>query len=132
MNDGAEIETHQARLARLKELGINGNGAGTPLAMRAQQWATPNTNDWTGSSQPGQRRGQLSEQTECPPGLPALATEPAGPPSSPGGRSSPLRLNPLFVEWLMGLPVGWTDFAPVATPWSRPRPLSPGASCGSA
>jgi hypothetical protein len=25
------------------------------------------------------------------------------------------RLNPLFVEWLMGLPPGWTDFAPLAT-----------------
>jgi hypothetical protein len=25
------------------------------------------------------------------------------------------RLNPLFVEWLMGWPLGWTDFAPVAT-----------------
>jgi hypothetical protein len=23
------------------------------------------------------------------------------------------KLNPLFVEWLMGLPHGWTDFAPV-------------------
>lgn len=25
------------------------------------------------------------------------------------------RLNPLFVEWLMGWPPGWTDYAPVAT-----------------
>lgn len=29
------------------------------------------------------------------------------------------RLNPLFVEWLMGWPLGWTDFAPVGTEWTR-------------
>lgn len=33
--------------------------------------------------------------------------------------SDPKRLNPRFVEWLMGWPLGWTDFAPVATEWSR-------------
>jgi hypothetical protein len=36
--------------------------------------------------------------------LPALATAPDGPTSSPERRS----LNPLFVEWLMGWPTGWT------------------------
>ena len=35
--------------------------------------------------------------------------------------SGPRRLNPEFVEWLMGWPVGWTDFAPVATEWYRWR-----------
>lgn len=32
------------------------------------------------------------------------------------------RLNPLFVEWLMGLPSGWSGLGPVGTgwsPWSR-------------
>ena len=28
------------------------------------------------------------------------------------------RLNPMFVEWLMGWPLGWTDYAPVGTEWS--------------
>lgn len=31
------------------------------------------------------------------------------------GRSD-LCLNPLFVEWLMGLPPAWTDYAPSETP----------------
>jgi hypothetical protein len=35
------------------------------------------------------------------------------------------RLNPLFVEWLMGLPQGWTAFAPLETPSSRQRRSSP-------
>jgi len=29
------------------------------------------------------------------------------------------KLNPLFVEWLMGLPTGMTDFAPLETPWCQ-------------
>ena len=32
--------------------------------------------------------------------------------------SARVRLNPLFVEWLMGWPRGWTDFAPVGMAWS--------------
>ena len=38
--------------------------------------------------------------------------------ASPSG-SGPRRLNPAFVEWLMGLPQGWTDFTPVGMEWSR-------------
>ena len=30
-----------------------------------------------------------------------------------------MKLNPLFVEWLMGLPIGWTDLEPVETRWSQ-------------
>lgn len=38
-----------------------------------------------------------------------------GAPSSDSKR----RLNPRFVEWLMGWPVGWTDCASPVTEWSR-------------
>ena len=46
---------------------------------------------------------------------------PAPPPAGSGGgysqtiQTSRLRLNPLFVEWAMGWPLGWTDFVPVET-----------------
>jgi hypothetical protein len=33
---------------------------------------------------------------------------PDGPQSSENGPTSPLRLNPQFVEWLMGFPIGWS------------------------
>jgi len=44
---------------------------------------------------------------------PDQATTTHGAKSSPSGQTSRRRLNALFVEWLLGLPIGWTDFAPV-------------------
>ena len=38
-------------------------------------------------------------------------------------KNSDLRLNPLFVEWLMGFgPVGWTDFEPLVTRSAHSKP----------
>lgn len=36
-------------------------------------------------------------------------------------KNESLRLNPNFAEWLMGWPIGWTDFGPVVTEWSHFR-----------
>lgn len=60
----------------------------TQTGEPGRPWPTPATSDYKGSSQPGQRRGQLSEATE------------------PGSQG---RLNPEWVEMLMGFPAGWTD-----------------------
>jgi site-specific DNA-cytosine methylase len=51
--------------------------------------------------------------------LPALDPEN----STPGEKSSPSprRLNPLFVEWLMGWPIAWTDCDSAAMEWCRWR-----------
>jgi len=56
---------------------------------------TPASSDWKGSSKPGQRRGQLTD--------PTMGVIPAGG-----------RLNPTFVEWLMGWPIGSTALSPLA------------------
>ncbi|MGE0108166.1 MAG: hypothetical protein AB7S81_00135 [Bdellovibrionales bacterium] len=37
--------------------------------------------------------------------------------TTPDGKELQPVLNPLFVEWLMGWPVGWTGSAPVETAW---------------
>lgn len=34
---------------------------------------------------------------------------------------TPGLLNPQWVEWLMGYPIGWTDLKPLATPLSQPQ-----------
>ena len=40
------------------------------------------------------------------------------------------QLNPTFVEWLMGWPLGWTALKPSATAKSPSKRRSPGASSG--
>jgi hypothetical protein len=39
-------------------------------------------------------------------------------------------LNPLFVEALMGLPLGWTDCAPLETASCPPKQSTPSSGCG--
>jgi hypothetical protein len=100
--------------------GLDGDGLATAVAMsltticldatdapiaKAQTFPTPCTSDWKGSSKPGQRRGQLTDPD-------------AG--AIPAGGS----LNPTWVEWLMGWPLGWTDLKPLATdksPCAQPQ-----------
>ena len=69
-------------------------------AVNRTQCPTPSANDWKGSSRPGQRRRQLTD--------PAVGVIQAG-----GS------LNPTWVEWLMGFPLGWTDLGASAMPLSR-------------
>jgi len=78
-------------------------------------WPTASASDWKGSTKPGQRRRQLTEKIE---------------PHSPG------RLNPEWVEMLMGFPAGWTatdgqphpDHTNTHTSHPAPDPDSPPTS----
>lgn len=134
---GAESAT------RKQELGRTVSGGGD-LQDVAQNWPTAGANDWRGTARPGQRRGQLDEAAEqlwatprvsvidgyaVPSAthgwdLPAQtqdhaarldpATSTPGAPSSPPAPGSRRRLNPVFVEWLMGFPLFWTWLPKVA------------------
>jgi len=101
----ASFDKRRARLKALHKNG-NGNGAGRVLAVEAKRaLPTPSATDHKGSSKPGQRRGQPTEPIE---------------PGSGG------RLNPDWVESLMGFPPGWTctDGPPLrdhSTPGSLPE-----------
>lgn len=75
-------------------MGRDGSG-GDDLATAVARFPTPSANDWKGSHKPGQRRGQLTD--------PAMGAIPAGG-----------TLSPMWVEWLMGWPIGWTDLQPLA------------------
>lgn len=135
--------------------GTNKKGPASILAQEdafLSAWPTAGSNDWKGTAQLGQRRGQLDEAAEqkFPCGPPNLQTEPDGeefsstdpnlhpqwgtpttqdangrPYTYPSGNHSvPFptlvgqsagwprprkRLNPLFVEWLMGWCENWTQ-----------------------
>lgn len=97
----------------------NGNGMGTPLDMQVKQWATPRSGN-PGSRKPGTDGKVLAEQanqwpTICagdyrtPPTNSGIAGQTIMPssehalPKAAGGK-----LNPRWVETLMGLPIGWT------------------------
>jgi hypothetical protein len=69
-------------------------------------WATPTTRDWKDGT------ATADVKTNCLLGRQA-------PRSMTNGSAFPLTLNPPFVEWLMGWPIGWTDCACVATGLSR-------------
>jgi len=67
------------------------------LSGAVKMWPTPRSRDWKGQSQ----RGQNAPMDALP-----NAVAHAG----NGGQ-----LNPNWVEWLMGWPIGWTDLGPLET-----------------
>ena len=89
--------------------GIVGNH-NLSLPVAAQGWATPTSRDHKDGADP-------SEKVDTNSLLGRQAPRATGPAFRQD--SGPRRLNPAFVEWLMGWPRGWTDFAPVATEWSH-------------
>ena len=64
------------------------------LAGAATAFPTPKSRDWKGKSQ----RGNYGNTTDCLPN------------AVHGGQ-----LNPTWVEWLIGWPLGWTDLSALAT-----------------
>jgi hypothetical protein len=84
--------------------GKRSSGANRTELMRS--WATPTTRDWKDGA------ATADVKTNCLLGRQA-------PRSMSDGTESPLTLNPLFVEWLMGWPIGWTDCGSAVTALSR-------------
>jgi len=86
----------------------NGKKVQVDLAQVVKRWPTPVARMWKDNGSPSEYR-----RNEVP--LAALV----------GGA-----LNPTWVEWLMGFPLGWTDLKASATPSSRKSPKSSAApSC---
>ena len=108
---GAAMKWPTPRTTDMNGAGAHGEG-GADLRTTTAAWMTPSSNDHKGSSQPGQRRGQLSEQVECSNQAPPTTTH--GEPSSSSTPTSRRRLNPAFTSWLMGWPWFWTRAEPIS------------------
>jgi hypothetical protein len=101
------------------------------LPEQASQWPTPAStmtagedlrSTWTPGEKPTREDGKALQTalTTCSQiwsrsSHPDQATAPSGSESSEPDQTSRPRLNPAFVEWMMGWPHGWTDFGPVGT-----------------
>ena len=92
------------------------------LSGAAHNWQTPTAGTGGKMNRSKERSGEFLIEGQAT----ALNTSlQAQPTSTLGGESLPIdptlrpRLNPAFVEWLMGLPAAWTDFAPLGTEWCR-------------
>jgi hypothetical protein len=100
---------------RKKELGREESGGGD-LQSQVTDWPTPKARDWkSAEGNQGMERNDPDLNVIASRYFhPDPATSTPGAESSESGQTSRRRLNPAFVEWLMGLPHGWTDYAPVA------------------
>ena len=105
-------ENRDMRMARGRERAT--------LATQADDaWATPTGRDHKDGANPSENVATNSLLGRQAPRTPM-----------PGKESSkqPRRLNPRFVEMLMGWPLGWTDFVSSGTASSPSKPPSPSAS----
>ncbi len=100
---------------------------GMNLRTAAAMWPTPRASDgiWGGPNQTSGGKPSLvalaarfptpTAQDAANNGGPSQSSRNTPPPDAVVGG----RLNPEFVEWLMGLPEGWTDLGDSGTPSSR-------------
>ena len=111
-------ETSERQDTCLKRMADRTDNAYGSLTTQATTWPTPLSRDWKDS--PGMKKRETG-QTSLAETAFQLGRQDHE--TSKHGDLSQLRLNPLFTEWLMGWPTGWTGSASVATAWCRWLPL---------
>ena len=99
----ATPQAHDCKNGSVDRVGRFGTIAGC-RNLNDEVWNTPTANDMR------QREGTATGNRLNYPGLFRQA-------QAATGTESPLTLNPQFVEWLMGFPIGWTDCERSETPW---------------
>jgi len=90
-----------------------GKVATPPLPLAAAMWPTITAQDAknnAGASQFQRNTKPLNVEAALHCSRPT--------PTATGAASQPI-LNPVFTEWLMGWPIGWTESAPAVTGWCR-------------
>lgn len=131
---GQSVMWSSPRTSDTNGAGQHGAG-GVDLRTQVDVWQTPATDSFR--SRGGERKDEmgLDQQARVFPSSPQDPEHAlSGIESCESGPTSRPRLNPAFVEWLMGWPLGWTDFAPVGTAssvwWPRMRSCLFGLVCG--
>jgi DNA (cytosine-5)-methyltransferase 1 len=100
-----------------KQGALSMSGLGKPLLhMAALMWPTPAATDYKGSGKNGKTRDRLDYATERG----TTKSKTYGIPTGTG------QLNPTWVEWLMGWPLGFTDLKPLEMDKSHFAPQPPG------
>ena len=95
-----------------------------------QTWPTPLASDWKARG-PNSKQQGLGEKVKAFPTPTAHNAKECNSPSEQNRNTPTLathaggKLNPMWVEWLMGWPLGWTDLKPLETDKSHcvPQPL---------
>jgi DNA (cytosine-5)-methyltransferase 1 len=146
-------ESMQKRFEYRKKIGRNGVGAGClaeqvewsgtgePVGyVTREAWPTPQARDYRSGDKPGSPRSirkqeqgwsaNLNDVVMWPTPTAHNAKETNAP--SESNRNTPTlaaqaggQLNPTWVEWLMGWPLGWTDLKPSATDKFHSVPQQP-------
>lgn len=115
-----------------------GKRKGDDLSAQTEMWPAPAARDYRApNAESYQDRAGTSKGEQLPNFVehrfrPSATTATDGERSSSTARTSPRRLNPAFVEWLMGWPGGWAQIETTSsgcseTEWSRWEQLM--ASC---
>jgi hypothetical protein len=92
------------------------------LSEKVKNWPTPTTRDYKGANGFVRTQEKLAEGKQAHMGqLPNVVQQELG--QTIGGT-----LNPTWVEWLMGWPLGWTDLKPLVMDKSHCVPQQPGES----
>jgi DNA (cytosine-5)-methyltransferase 1 len=115
----ADVPALLARRERCKEKNKNGNGFALTLnqAVKVAMFPTPAATDGKGAGKTGTLRDRLDYAVERG----ATKSKTYQQPPQDGGS-----LNPTWVEWLMGFPLGWTALDASETPSSRRSSKSSG------
>lgn len=90
---------------RAQEPGSTSENYGKGLKNTAENWATPTARDWKDNASADVPTNSLLGRQ--------------APRSMQNGTESQITLNPRFTEWLMGWPIGWTEFELAETEWFR-------------
>ncbi len=100
---GLHEESQKWPTPRAQEPGSTSANYGKGLKNTAENWATPTARDWKDNANADVPTNSLLGRQ--------------APRTMKAGTESQMTLNPRFTEWLMGWPIGWTEFELAETEW---------------